>query len=97
MAGVSRRRRPTNDQTRKAVAAIGQAQYMVAIYAEIVAMDQTIIERVRQLVVRQSNEVDRETSVSNLRLVLVQLEKVGERISYWNSRLHALIRDQLPP
>jgi L-lactate utilization protein LutC len=96
MAGVSKRRRPTNDQAERAIAAITQAQYMVAIYAEIVAMDQTIIERVRALVVRQSSAVDRETSVSNLRLVLVQLEKVGERIAFWNSRVHALVRDQLP-
>jgi len=73
-----------------------QAQFMVGIYAEIVAMDQTIFERVRQLLARQSNNGDREATLSNLRLMLVQLEKVGERIAFWNHRVEALVEDHSP-
>jgi hypothetical protein len=68
---------------------------MVGIYAEIVTMDQTIIERVRQLVAKQSIEDDRDAYLANLRLVLAQLEKVGERISFWNQRVHTLVEGEL--
>ena len=68
---------------------------MLGIYSEIVAMDQTIVERVRQLIAGQSDDGDREASMSNLRLVLVQLEKVGERIEFWNGRVRELVEHEL--
>jgi hypothetical protein len=72
-----------------------QAQYMVGIYAEIVTMDQTIIERVRQLVAKQSIDDDGDAYLANLRLVLAQLDKVGERISFWNERVRVLVEGEL--
>jgi hypothetical protein len=74
--------------------AITQAQYMMRIYSEILAMDDKILERVRQLVV-SPNGIDPEAKLANLRLILAQLEKVGERIAYWNTRAHQLLEDQL--
>jgi len=62
---------------------------MIGIYGEIVAMDQVIIERVRQLLMNRS-EHSEATTLANLQLVLGQLEKVGERLSYWNDRVHDL-------
>jgi hypothetical protein len=76
-------------------ATIAQALYMVRMYAEILAMDETIIKRIRKLVAAQSEGDDRAGSVDNLRLVLAQLEKVGRRISYWNGRLRALLKGKL--
>ena len=95
MAGVRKGRQTNHDATQQAVADVTQAQFMIGIYAEIVAMDVTIIERVKQLLVRQSHDGDREAYVANLRLVLVQLERVGERISFWNGRVQALVQGQL--
>ena len=69
---------------------------MIGIYAEIVAMDQKIFERVRELLSRQSYNGDREANLSNLRLMLVQLKRVGERIAFWNDRVEALIESHLP-
>jgi hypothetical protein len=74
---------------------INQAQYMIRIYAEIVAMDETIIERVRLLVGGQPDNGDRKRYLSNLRLLLLQMVKVGERIDYWNARLRKLVEEQL--
>ena len=68
---------------------------MVGIYAEIVAMDQTIIERVRQLIAGQSGDSDREAYLSNLRLVLAQLQRVGERLTFWNGRVRELVESEL--
>jgi hypothetical protein len=95
MAGVSKRRQPRLDSTQRATATITQASFMVGIYAEIVAMDQTIIERVRQLVVGQSRDDDKEAYLSNLRLVLGQLQRVGERLAFWNGRVRELVESEL--
>jgi hypothetical protein len=95
MAGVSKRRRPDLDSTEEAVAAITQAQFMIGIYAEIVAMDVTIIERVKQLVVKQSHGGDREAYLANLQVVLVQLNKVGERLTFWNDQVRTLVEGEL--
>ncbi|HEY8798750.1 MAG TPA: hypothetical protein VIO85_12880 [Candidatus Dormibacteraeota bacterium] len=81
----------------RAEGVITQAQYMIGIYAEILAMDKAILERIRQIVVRQSDNGDRETDLSSLRLILSQLEKVAERIAYWNVRLRRLVHGQLSP
>jgi glutamate 5-kinase len=93
MAGV-RKPRPPGRASAKALAAITQAQFMIGIYGEIVAMDQVIIERVRQLLMSRTahNEA---TTLANLQLVLEQLEKVGERLSYWSDRVHELVEGSL--
>ena len=74
---------------------ITQALYMVRLYTEILAMDETIINRIRQLVVTRSNDGDYEGGLDNMRLILAQLEKIGQRIAYWNARLRSLIKGQL--
>ena len=86
---------PNRSSAKHDLAAVTQAQIMIGIYAEIVAMDQTIIERTRQLIVKQSDASDRETTLVNLRLVLAQLDQVGERIVYWNARVRELLVGRL--
>ena len=76
------------------MATVTQAMFMVGIYAEIVAMDQTIIERVRQLLAQQSGDGDREAYLSNMQLVLDQLLRVGERVNFWNGRVRDLVERQ---
>lgn len=68
---------------------------MVRLYTEILAMDETIIHRIRQLAVRQSSDGDDEGSLDNMRMILAQLEKIGRRIAYWNARLRSLLKRQL--
>ena len=74
---------------------ITQALYMVRLYTEILAMDETIIHRIRQLAVNHSTDGDDEGSIDNIRLILAQLEKIGRRIAYWNARLRSLLKSQL--
>ena len=98
MVRIPRQRsRPNGNAVGRAEVAITQAQYMIGIYAEILAMDKAITERIRQLIVRQSDNGDREPDLTSLRLVLAQLEKVGQRIAYWNVRLRRLVHGQLSP
>jgi hypothetical protein len=68
---------------------------MIRVYAEILAMNESILERVLQVMVRQSDNGDREADQTNLRLMLTQLERIGERIAYWNSRVRVLVAEQL--
>ena len=68
---------------------------MVRLYTEILAMDETIIHRIRQLTVKQSNDGDMDGGLDNMRLILAQLEKIGRRIAYWNARLRTLLKRQL--
>ena len=75
-------------------ATLTQALYMVRMYTEILAMDETIIHRIRQLAVK-STDGDDEGSLDNMRLILAQLEKIGRRIAYWNARLRSLLKRQL--
>ena len=95
MAGGPKRRRPRLDSTQQAMATVTQALFMVGIYAEIVTMDQTIIGRVQQLLAQQSGDGDREAYLNNMRLVLAQLLRVGERVDFWNGRVRDLVERQL--
>jgi 23S rRNA maturation mini-RNase III len=95
MAGVRKRQLPKRDSADQTVSAISQAQFMVRIYAEIVAMDEVILERVRQLAAAQAVKADQEPYLSNLRLILAQMEKVGERIDFWNAGIRRLLEEQL--
>jgi hypothetical protein len=89
--------RANGDAAGRVEAAITQAQYMIGIYAEILAMDKAIMERIRQLIVWESDNGDRDADLTNLRLILAQLEKVGRRIAYWNARARRLVQGQLSP
>ena len=82
------------DAATRVEATITQTQYMVGIYAEILAMDKAIMERIR-VVVRNSDNGAREADLSSLRVILVELEKVGQRIAYWNAHLRSLVKGQL--
>ena len=86
MARVRGRRGQARDSAKEVLAAITQTQYMVDVYVEILAMDQIIIERVRKILINEAAGGDVEAHVSNLQLLLSQLERIGERIAYWNAR-----------
>jgi hypothetical protein len=96
MARVPRRHRPVDPFASPAVVALTQAQNMIGIYTEILAMHETVMERVRHILVRQSVDDDHEADLTNLRLILTQLEKLGERTAFWNDRLQTLVKSQLP-
>ena len=95
MARVPRRHRPVDPFASPAVVALTQAQNMIGIYAEILAMHETVMERVRHILVRQSGDGDHEADLTNLRLILAQMEKVGERIAFWNAGIRRLLEEQL--
>jgi hypothetical protein len=107
---IRMQRRPTNSDaaggTSNSTRAIGadhdrieatitQALFMVRLYVEVLAMDEMVIKRIRQLVATQPDGVDREDSLNTMRLAFAQFEKVGQRIGYWKARLRSLLKGQL--
>lgn len=80
--------------SQRALASVTQAQFMVGIYGEIVAMDLVILERVRNLILNGPDDNDGAYR-AHMRLVLGQLDKVSDRISYWSGELRDLVEAEL--
>jgi hypothetical protein len=73
-----------------AEASLTQALYWRQIYTEILAMEEKVLERIRQLMARQSVEGRREVELTNVPVVVAQAEKFRQRLGYWEARIAEL-------
>jgi len=73
-----------------AEASLKQALYWRQIYTEILAMEEKVLERIRQLMARQSVEGRREVELTNVPVVVAQAEKFRQRLGYWEARIAEL-------
>jgi hypothetical protein len=64
-----------------------QALYWRQIYAEILAMEEKVLARIRQLMVTQSNEGRHEVELTNVPVVVAQAERFRQRFGYWDARV----------
>jgi hypothetical protein len=64
-----------------------QALYWRRIYAEILAMEEKVLARIRQLMVTQSDEGRREVELTNVPVVVAQAERFRQRFGYWDARV----------
>jgi hypothetical protein len=71
-------------------ATIEQALYWRGIYVEILAMEEKVLARIRQLMLTQSDEVRREVELTNVPVVVAQSERFRQRLGYWEARIHKL-------
>jgi len=71
-------------------ASLQQALYWRQIYTEILAMEEKVLERIRQLMSRQSAEGRREVELTNVPVVVAQAEKFRQRLGYWDARIAEL-------
>jgi hypothetical protein len=67
-----------------------QAVYWTQVYTEILAMEEKVVARVRQLMETQSDAARREVELTNVPVVVAQAERFRQRLGYWQSRLDAL-------
>lgn len=74
-------------------ASLQQALYWRQIYTEILAMEEKVLERIRQLMARQSAEGRREVELTNVPVVVAQAEKFRQRLGYWEARIAELIAE----
>src|SRR6266849_2233158 len=64
-----------------------QAIYWRQIYVEILAMEEKVLARIRQLMVTQSDEGRREVELTNVPVVVAQAERFRQRLGYWEARV----------
>jgi hypothetical protein len=71
-------------------ATIKQALYWREIYGEILAMEEKVLVRIRQLMLTQSDEGRREVELTNVPVVVAQAERFRQRLGYWEARITEL-------
>ncbi len=78
---------PMNGEGPIAHATIKQALYWRQIYSEILAMEEKVLLRIRQLMLTQSVEGRREVELTNVPVVVAQAERFRQRLGYWEARV----------
>ena len=67
-----------------------QAVYWRQVYTEILAMEEKVLARIRQLMETQSETARREVELTNVPVVVAQAERFRQRLGYWDARVHDL-------
>jgi hypothetical protein len=68
-------------------ATLEHALYWRQIYTEILAMEEKVLDRIRQLMNTQSEEARREVELTNVPVVVAQAERFRQRLGYWEARV----------
>ena len=72
-----------------ATATLEQAMFWRNIYAEILTMEESVLERIQQLMADQSPQARREVELTNVPVVVAQAERFRTRLGFWESRISA--------
>jgi hypothetical protein len=70
-----------------------QAIYWRQVYTEILAMEEKVLARIRQLMATQSETARREVELTNVPVVVAQAERFRQRLGYWDERVKSLEAD----
>ena len=71
-------------------ATMEEALYWTRIYREILAMEEKVMERIQDLMSRQSPEARREIELTNVPVVAAQANRFRQRLAYWTTRVQEL-------
>lgn len=71
---------------------LGEALYWTQIYAEILVMEEAVLDRIQRLMKKQSSEARREVELTNVPVVVAQAERFRRRHGYWSARVLELQR-----
>jgi hypothetical protein len=55
------------------------------IYTEILAMEESVLDRIRQLMADQSPQARQEVELTNVPVVVAQAERFRSRLGFWES------------
>ena len=77
-----------NDEPDPATATLEQALFWRSIYSEILTMEEAVLERIHQLMASQSPEARREVELTNVPVVVAQVERFRARQGIWDSFVH---------
>jgi len=71
-------------------ASLEQARYWRRIYAEILSMEEQVMERIKELMAEQSPHARREVELSNVPVVAAQAQRFRKRLGFWTARVREL-------
>ena len=77
------------DEMAPATASLEQALFWRGIYTEILEMEESVLARIRQLMAKQSPQARREVELTNVPVVVAQVERFRARRGIWESRVVA--------
>ena len=72
-----------------ATASLELALFWKGIYTEILAMEEAVLERIRQLMAGQSPQACREVELTNLPVVVAQAGRFRSRLGFWEASVRA--------
>jgi hypothetical protein len=82
-----------------ATATLEQALFWRNIYSEILAMEESVLERIHQLMADQSQQARQEVALTNVPVVVAQAERFRSRLGFWESacrRIDAIAESGAP-
>src|ERR1700737_837848 len=68
-----------------ATATLEQALFWRNIYTEILAMEESVLDRIHQLMADQSPQARREVELTNVPVVFAQAERFRSRLGFWQA------------
>jgi hypothetical protein len=80
-------------------ATLEQALFWRNIYTEILAMEESVLERIEQLMADQSPQARQEVALTNVPVVVAQAERFRSRLGFWETacrRIDACISVAVP-
>jgi hypothetical protein len=77
-----------DDEADPATATLEQALFWRNIYTEILTMEEAVLARIRQLMTSQTPEARREVELTNVPVVVSQVERFRARHDIWDSLVH---------
>jgi hypothetical protein len=77
------------DEMESASASLDQALFWRGIYSEILELEESVLARIRQLMAQQSPQARREVELTNVPVVVSQVERFRYRWGIWDSRVTA--------
>jgi hypothetical protein len=82
-----------------ATATLAQALFWRNIYTEVLAMEESVLERIQQLMADQSPQAQREVALTNVPVVVAQAERFRSRLGFWDAAYQRIDagRDSLSP
>ena len=81
---------PMDDESDPGSASMEQALYWRQIYREILAMEEKVLDRIQELMAKQSPHARREVQLTNVPVVAAQAERFRHRLGLWTARVQEL-------
>src|ERR1700730_9645194 len=74
-----------------ATATLEQALFWRNIYTESLAMEESVLERIHELMADQSPQARQEVALTNVPVVVAQAERFRSRLGFWDAAVTAIV------